>query len=131
MVTKKKYKTIIYQNHSEISLFELNFFDNKIKEPKDFILKLSDFSELIGHQKPKFILFNKYTENIEIETLLRDFIPRFIYETIFDFGVKKIFFLSKNQYKVASKITKGENIIVFENISEIYDYIAKKQELNC
>jgi len=130
MVTKRNYKAIIYQNHSEVSLLELDFSENRIKEPEDFIFKLSNFSELIGHQKPKFVLFNKYLENAEIEADLCDFIPRFIYKTMFDFGVKTIFFLSKNQYKIASKITKGENIIVFENISEIYDYIAKKQELS-
>lgn len=121
-----KYKSIIVGEYDEYNLLELNLSNNHIFNSEDFILKVTDFIELAGFKTPDYVVFNKRARDFEIKKSLHKFAHQQIIDSLFDFGVKKVFFVvTDERYLLYKEQISRKNIFPFKSMDEIFSYLKK------
>jgi len=119
----ERYKQIIYHEYSDISLFEFDLHENEIYEIENFIIKISEFMELVGHKRPKYVLFNKQLNDFEVDKEFYNFAHKLVFDTIFQYAVNEVFFLLNEQRFEKYKNISRQNIKAFKEKEEIFKYI--------
>lgn len=122
-IANKRYKSVIYSDYPEYSMIEFDLQKNEISNSQDWIEKISEFIELLGYKRYKYVLFNKSKVDFEIKEKLYQFAQKNIIETIFNYGVEIIFFMvTEDRYKIY--LTKPhEKIKIFRNYNELFEYL--------
>ena len=119
----ERYKQIKYQNYSNISLIEFDLLENEIFEMEDFVVKISQFTELIGHKQPKYVLFNKRLNDFEVDSDFYKFSHIHVLKIIFEYGVSEIFFLVNDERYQKYKNISIPNIFAFKEMTDLIAHI--------
>ncbi len=126
----KQYKQIKYNNYTDISLVEFDLHENEIHKIEDFILKVSEFIELVGHKEPNYVLFNKQKKDFEISKEFHKFTHKLILDTIFSYRVREVFFLVNEQrYEKYVNILRP-HIFAFKEINDVFKHIENNNKAN-
>lgn len=125
-MTKEFYKDISYINHEEHSLLEIILSENNINDSATFIERISLFAELVNFKKPEFVLFNKRSEDFEINKAIYNFAHNQILDSIFKSGVRAVFFLvTDERYELYKNSINRENVFAFKSYEGIFKFIEE------
>jgi len=73
-------------------MMEFDLYENEIRGTENFILKISEFLEIVGHKRPKYVLFNKQTNDFEIDKELYNFAHKHVFDVLNEYSVNETFF---------------------------------------
>ena len=85
------FSKISYRFHKDIRMLEFSITENGIVNDSAFIEKMVVLVDLVGHLKPKSLLFDKKDANFEISKAIRNFTKQSILGDIKRFGVEKLY----------------------------------------
>lgn len=122
---QNQYRGVKFHQHTDISMIEFKISENNIYDEFDYIEKISNFVELIGHKKPKYILFTKNDKDFEISPDLYEYTQNHVIQLIFEYQVDKIFFLVTPERYEKYKNKMPKNIFIFQKMEEIRIFVDK------
>ena len=120
------YKNIVYRIYCKFELLEFDFFKNNICSQKDYIIKMSVLSELIGYKRPHYVLIDKRNNDFTMNNKLYEFNRNLLKRSNIDYGVKNIFILvPNNKYAICRRLNLIDTM-VFKHFESIIEYIGNR-----
>jgi len=112
-------------------MLEFDLYENEINGTECFILKISEFLEIVGYKRPKYVLFNKQTNDFEIDKELYNFAHKHVFDVLNEYAVNETFFLVNAQRYEKYQNFSRPNILAFKEKSDILKYFENKNQQNC
>jgi hypothetical protein len=119
------YKGIVFEDYRDLSLLAFNIYDNRIHTDEDYIVKVLVFIELVGHLRPRFVVFDKSIRDFEISAAIWGYSQRYVVAELFSFGIEKLFFIVTQERLEVYQNRLPENIHAFLNFTQLKNYILQ------
>ncbi|HYH14592.1 MAG TPA: hypothetical protein VD794_05205 [Flavisolibacter sp.] len=122
------YKGVKYSVYPEWSAVASVAYHDSASSDIEYILHVNAFTELIGFIKPENVIVDHRLASRPSQLHL-DFYESRIFKDMFDYGVKRIFFILTEEELAYAQERKSErlaNVYACASIDEIFNILEKK-----
>ncbi len=125
---KIHYKSIaVSVINKNIIIFHMH--ESEITDDYSLVLGISTFNEFVGHQKPKYVIFDKRDLLFDSSNKIQGFLKTQGVDQLLDFGVKRIFFIvSDKRFEEVGGIFGYKGISAYKSLSNVLAEIEKEEE---
>lgn len=121
------YKSIVISKvGNNIAVFHM--YESSINDDYSLVLGISTFNEFVGHEKPKYVVFDKRDLLFDSSNKIQGFLKTQGVDQLIEFGVKRIFFVvSDLRFEEVGGRYGYRGISAFKSLEDVLLEIEKEE----
>ncbi len=126
-LNKIYYKSIVVSKIND-NIIVFHMHESNIVDDYTLVIGVTTFNEFIGHEKPKYIIFDKKDLAFDSTNNMKGFIKMQGVDQLIEFGVKRIFFIvNEIRLKEIGKAIGYRGITAFSSLDQVLVEIEKEE----
>jgi len=117
------FRTLKYHCYKDYKAVRVSITDNNVSKMHTFVDMSMNLIDLVRIKKITYVIFDKSDTDFEISPYLYNFTKEHIFQSLFQYGVRRIFFLVNEETYNNYKKILDLSIMAYMTIDEIFTEI--------
>jgi len=114
------FRTLKYHYYKDYNSVRVSITDNGVSKMHSFVEMSMNLIDLVRIKGVSYVIFDKSDTDFEISPYLYSYTREHIFQSLFQYGTRRIYFLVNDETFQRYKKIKDLSIMAFVNIDEIF-----------